>query len=362
MAEEVATGDESSAAEAPNEGTRLTIVTDAWHPQVNGVVRSIETTNRELAAMGVTVSMITPEHYRSVPMPTYREIRLSLARYRQVARAIEERRPDYIHIATEGPLGLWARRWCIRHNMPFSTSYHTRFPEYVAARVPIPIRWLYAYVRWFHNRGGACMVATESLRRELAERGMHNLRLWSRGIDTALFRPRPAEPEPFGLKRPIFMTVGRVALEKNLPAFLDLDLEGSKVVVGDGPALAELTAKYPDVLFTGVKFGEDLAAAYAQADVFVFPSKTDTFGNTILEALASGVPVAAYPVTGPVDIIPAESRAGVLRNDLREACIAALDCSRSAARSLAQTFSWRAATRQFLDNVMSARAVARRRK
>lgn len=339
---------------------RLTIVTDAWHPQVNGVVRTIENTNRELSRFGVEVSMITPERYRSVPMPTYPEIRLSLATYRQVGRAIEAERPDYLHIATEGPLGLMARAWAIRHAMPFSTSYHTRFPEYVAARFPVPIGWLYAFVRWFHSRSGACMVATESLRRELAGRGLTNLKLWSRGIDTALFHPHELEDEPFGLKRPVFMTVGRIAVEKNLPAFLDLDLPGSKVVVGDGPARAELQERYPDVLFTGVKFGADLAAAYAQADVFVFPSKTDTFGNTILEALASGVPVAAFPVTGPVDILPEDERAGALDEDLARACMRALDASREQARALAETYSWPAAAAQFLDNVKSARTRSRR--
>lgn len=340
---------------------RLTIVTDAWHPQVNGVVRSIENTNRELAAMGVEVSMLTPQPFPSIPMPTYPEIRLSLARYTQVARFIEDHKPDYMHIATEGPLGLWARRWCLRHGMPFSTSYHTRFPEYVAARAPIPVSWLYAYVRWFHNRGGACMVATESLRRELAEKGLNNLCLWSRGIDTTLFRPRPRQENPMNLPRPIFMTVGRVAVEKNLPAFLDLDLPGSKVVVGDGPARAELEAHYPHVHFTGVKTGEDLAETYAHADVFVFPSKTDTFGNTILEAMASGVPVAAFPVTGPVDIIPAESGAGALDDNLKNACLKALDCSREKARALAETFSWQSATTQFLDNVIEAKTQARRK-
>lgn len=353
---------EATATEPAPPGIRLTIVTDAWHPQVNGVVRSIEATNRELTAMGVTISMITPANYRSLPMPTYREIRLSLARYRQVARAIEEQGPDYIHIATEGPLGLWARRWCLKHGMPFSTSYHTRFPEYVAARLPIPIGWLYAYIRWFHNKGGACMVATESLRRELAAKGLEDLCLWSRGINTKLFHPRPRQETPFGLKRPLFVTIGRVAVEKNLTAFLDLDLPGSKLVVGDGPARAQLQATYPHVLFIGVKFGEELATAYAQADVFVFPSKTDTFGNTILEALASGIPVAAFPVTGPLDIIPPDSNAGVLDADLGTACLRALECSPTAARALAETYSWRAATLQFLDNVISARAIARRRK
>lgn len=345
-----------SAPDGPD-AIRLTVVTDAWHPQVNGVVRSIENTNRELAAMGVLVSMLTPEPYRSIPVPTYREIRLSLVGYGRIDREIRKQNPDFIHIATEGPLGLMARHWCVRNGMPFSTSYHTRFPEYVAARLPVPLHWLYAYIRWFHNRGGACMVATESLRRELAGKGLKNLKLWSRGIDTDLFRPATLEDRPFGLQRPIFMTVGRIAVEKNLREFLDLDLPGSKVVIGDGPARAELQAAYPDVLFTGVKLGAELASAYAQADVFVFPSKTDTFGNTILEALASGVPVAAHPVTGPADIIPDDSDAGALNEDLKLACLAALGCSRTAARSLARTFSWSAAARQFLDNVLSVRLV-----
>lgn len=363
IAQDLATDEDGTTTVDPvQSGIRLTIVTDAWHPQVNGVVRSIETTNRELATMGVAVSMITPARYPSIPMPTYQEIRLSLARYRQVARAIEEQRPDYIHIATEGPLGLWARRWCLKHGMPFSTSYHTRFPEYVAARLPIPIGWLYAYIRWFHNKGGACMVATESLRRELAAKGLDNLGIWSRGIDTQLFHPQPKEEAPFGLKRPVFITIGRIAVEKNLPAFLDLDLPGAKMVVGDGPAREELQTAYRDVLFTGAKFGEELASAYAQADVFVFPSRTDTFGNTILEALASGVPVAAFPVTGPLDIIPPDSAAGALDEDLVKACLRALECSPTAARALAETFSWQTATRQFLDNVVFARATARRRK
>ncbi|OLP44300.1 glycosyltransferase family 4 protein [Rhizobium oryziradicis] len=339
---------------------RLTIVTDAWHPQVNGVVRSIENTNAELAKMGVTVSMITPASFKSVPMPTYPEIRLSLTGPGRVAGVIKRSKPDLIHIATEGPLGLLARRWCVKNQVAFSTSYHTRFPEYVAARLPIPLSWLYAYVRWFHRAGGACMVATESLKRELNAKKIGNLRLWSRGIDTQLFHPQPQDEKPFGLPRPIFMTVGRIAVEKNLPAFLDLDLPGSKVVIGDGPDRAELSARYPDVLFTGVKHGADLASAYAQADVFVFPSKTDTFGNTILEALASGVPVAAYPVTGPIDIVT-NPGAGSLNDDLRTACLSALSCSREDARELAETFSWPMATKQFLDNVIEAKAQGKRR-
>jgi glycosyltransferase involved in cell wall biosynthesis len=343
---------EAAAAMAVPE--RLLIVTDAWHPQVNGVVRSIENTNRELSKLGVDVSMITPEGFASIPCPTYPEIRLSLAGYRRIAAIIEKVKPSYVHIATEGPLGLKARRWCLRNGMPFSTSYHTRFPEYVAARLPIPVRWLYAFVRWFHNAGAGCMVATPSLAQELKVKGIKNLMPWSRGIDSTLFRPQALEDNPFGLPRPIFMTVGRVALEKNLPAFLDLDLPGSKVVVGDGPARAELQKLYPEILFTGAKFGEELAAAYAQADVFVFPSRTDTFGNTIIEALASGVPVAAYPVTGPGDILGEYQTAGVVHEDLKRACIEALSCSREDARALALHYSWSAATGQFLENVRVA--------
>jgi glycosyltransferase involved in cell wall biosynthesis len=337
------------------------IVTDAWHPQVNGVVRSIENTNRELRSMGIKVSMLTPERFRSIPCPTYPEIRLSIASYKRVAAAIEATQPSYVHIATEGPLGLTARRWCIRNKVQFSTTYHTRFPEYVAARLPIPKSWLYAYIRWFHNAGFACMVATPSLAAELAAKGVRNLMQWSRGIDASLFRPQPLEDNAFGLPRPLYMTVGRVATEKNLPAFLDLDLPGSKVVVGGGPDLEELKRRYPDVLFTGPKFGEELARAYAQADVFVFPSITDTFGNTILEALASGVPVAAYPVTGPADILAGNPQAGAVDTDLREACIRAQCCSREEARALALTYSWKAATQQFIYNVRFANGKIRRR-
>jgi glycosyltransferase involved in cell wall biosynthesis len=238
--------------------------------------------------------------------------------------------------------------------MRFSTSYHTRFPEYVAARFPVPESWLYAFVRWFHNGGSACMVATPSLESELNARGVKNLKRWSRGIDSAQFFPREKIARPFGLPRPIYMTVGRVSVEKNLPEFLDLDLPGSKVVIGDGPARADLEGRYPNVLFTGVKTGRELADAYAQADVFVFPSKTDTFGNTILEALASGVPVAAFPVTGPIDILGGFPKAGALNDDLRTACLAALGCAPDAALSLSKSYSWETASRQFLNNVTSA--------
>ncbi len=338
-----------------NAPKRLTLISDAWHPQVNGVVRSIENTNHELEKMGITVTMITPDLFRSMPMPTYPEIRLALATYGQVARRIADSAPDYIHIATEGPLGFKARRYCLKHGMRFTTSYHTRFPEYVAARLPIPKAMLYGIVRRFHNSGNGCMVATDSLARELEERGIHKLMRWSRGIDNRLFHPREKSDPPFGgLKRPIFLTVARVAVEKNLPALLELDLPGSIVVVGDGPARKALEEKFPNAHFTGMLRDKALAEAYAEADVFVFTSKTDTFGNTIIEALSSGVPVAAFPVTGPSDILGGHDEAGALDHDLKAACLRALDCSPEKARELALTYTWEAAARQFRENMATA--------
>ncbi len=333
--------------------TRITVVTDAWHPQVNGVVRSIERTNAELIAMGAEVTMVTPDLFWTLPLPSYPEIRVAISTYRRVAREIERGQPSYVHIATEGPLGLKARKWCRRHGMPYTTSYHTRFPEYVAARLPVPESWLYALVRRFHNGGAGCMVATDTLAAELSARGFRNLMRWGRGIDADLFRPRPDEKPLFDLPRPIFINVGRVAVEKNLEAFLALDLPGSKVVVGDGPQRAGLEKRYPNVHFAGVMIGEELARAYASADVFVFPSRTDTFGNVLLEALASGLPVAAYPVMGPLDIL-GDSDAGILDEDLRAACLGALAIDPVAARELALSFSWRRAALQFLDNIRLA--------
>lgn len=333
--------------------TRITVVTDAWHPQVNGVVRSIERTNDELIAMGAEVTMVTPDLFRTLPLPSYPEIRVTISTYRRVAREIERGQPSYVHIATEGPLGLKARKWCRRHGMPYTTSYHTRFPEYVAARLPVPQSWLYALVRRFHNGGAGCMVATDTLAAELSARGFRNLMRWGRGIDADLFRPRPDEAGLFDLPRPIFINVGRVAVEKNLEAFLALDLPGSKVVVGDGPQRASLERRYPDVHFAGVMVGDELARAYASADVFVFPSRTDTFGNVLLEALASGLPVAAFPVMGPLDIL-GDSDAGILDEDLKAACLGALAIDRATARQLALSFSWRRAAKQFLDNVRLA--------
>ena len=333
--------------------TRILVVTDAWAPQVNGVVRSLENVVRLAPDLGVEIEMITPATFRTVPLPTYHEVRIALTRPGVIAARIEDVQPDYIHIATEGPLGICARIACLRSGRPFTTSYHTRFPEYLAARRIAPAAFTYMLMRHFHNAGAGVMVATASLERELAARGFKRLMRWSRGVDSELFRPRPSSI--LDLPRPIFLCCGRLAVEKNLAAFLSLDLPGSKVVVGDGPARSALEARFPQAHFTGALHGEKLAEAYASADVFVFPSLTDTFGIVLLEAMASGLPIAAFPVNGPVDVV-GESGAGVLDADLRKAALAALDIPREKARAHALTFSWDACARQFIDNVQSAHA------
>jgi glycosyltransferase involved in cell wall biosynthesis len=328
---------------------RVLIVTDAWAPQVNGVVRTLEITGRDLEALGHDVRYATPQGRFTLPMPSYPEIRLAVFPRKWLERAIDEFEPTAIHIATEGTLGLSARAICLKRKIPFSTSFHTRFPEYVKARVPfIPLSAVYAFLRWFHGPATAMMVATPSLMREMESHGFTNCRTWSRGVDTDVFRPMPGADMPY--PRPIWLSVGRVAVEKNLDAFLSLDLPGTKVVIGDGPAMASLKAKYPDAKFLGAKTGEDLVRHYAASDVFVFPSKTDTFGLVILEALAAGVPVAAYPVQGPMDVI-GEAPVGALNNDLKAACLAALKISREDARAFAMTRSWRSCTAQFLANL-----------
>lgn len=327
---------------------RILIVSDAWHPQVNGVVRTLSALKEQLSASGYEPVMITPEQFSSVPCPSYPEIRLALLPRRKMARTIESLQPCVVHIATEGPLGLTARRYCVGRGIPFTTAYHTKFPEYLAARTPIPARWTYSALRWFHRPSRAVMVATRTLEDELARNGFSNLRRWSRGVDTALFRPRAKDF--LGLPRPIALYVGRVAPEKNIEAFLGLAAPTSKVVVGDGPQMAELARKYPHALFVGLKEGEELARYYAAADVFVFPSLTDTFGLVLLEALACGVPVAAYPVAGPRDVLGAAS-VGCLHADLATAVREALKADPAACRAHAERYSWAASTAQFLDNV-----------
>jgi len=330
---------------------RILLATDAWEPQVNGVVRTLMRTVAECQAMGHEVEVVSPDQFKTVPLPTYPEIRLALGAYEPMQERFKAFEPEAIHISTEGPVGLAARRLCLEWKLPFTTSYHTRFPEYVAARLPVPSAAGYAYMRWFHNPSGRIMVATPSMRAELEAKGFRNISPWSRGVDTELFRPdRPPPPEIEGLARPIFLNVGRVAVEKNIEAFLDLDLPGTKVVVGDGPSREALAARFPEVVFTGGRFGEDLAAFFAAADVFVFPSLTDTFGLVILEAMACGTPVAAYPAPGPIDIIPG-SNAGSCGEDLAQACLACLDLDRAVVRAYAERFSWRASAEEFVRNL-----------
>lgn len=332
----------------------ILIVTDAWHPQINGVVRSIERTAEELVAIGTRVEFLTPQAFKTLPCPTYPEIRLSLTHRGIVRRKIREFDCEHLHIATEGPLGILAASVARKAGEPFTTSYHTRFPEYVSARLPVPLSWSYGWLRRFHNSGCGCMVATRSLENDLRARGFENLMRWSRGVDEDLFKPYEGSVLPKDLPRPVFMYIGRVSVEKNIKAFLDLKLSGSKVVVGDGPQLEALRREYPDTHFTGAKVGEDLARHYSDADVFVFPSLTDTFGNVMLEAMACGVPVAAYPVMGPIDVI-GETGAGVLSENLQEAAESALDIPRDHCRKIAMNYTWAASARQFLDNCIEAR-------
>lgn len=338
--------------------TSILIVTDAWTPQVNGVVRSLESVVGELTAMGVRVEILSPSEFPTIPCPSYPEIRLSLTHRPAVRKRILEHGCDHLHIATEGPLGLLAASAARGIGVPYTTSYHTRFPEYLAARWPLPLRWSYAWLRRFHNFGSGCMVATETLMEDLEGRGFRNLMRWSRGVDSDLFRPIGQSVLPDHLPRPIFLTIARVAIEKNIEAFLDLALPGTKVVIGDGPRLARLRRTYPDVVFTGQKQGAELAGLCASADVFVFPSRTDTFGLVLLEALSCGVPVAAYPVTGPRDIV-GDSGVGVLSEDLRQAALSALRIPRDRCREHALRFSWRLSAREFLKNALVAEAAHR---
>jgi glycosyltransferase involved in cell wall biosynthesis len=327
---------------------KVMLVTDAWEPQVNGVVRTLKSTSRELRAIGHQVDLVTPLEFKTLPCPTYPDIRLSLFPGKQLSRRIAAFDPDALHIATEGPLGSAARRFALRTGMPFTTAYHTRFPEYVHARVCIPLAWSYAWLRAFHRPSKGVMVPTPVVKSDLEAQGFTNVRLWSRGVDFDVFNPQPSTR--LASEPPIFLYVGRVAVEKNVEAFLELDLPGSKWVVGTGPALDRIREKFPQANYLGVLEREELARVYAAADVFVFPSKTDTFGLVLLEAMACGVPVAAYPVTGPRDVI-GDSKAGVLHEDLRTACLGALKLEREDALARARLFTWRAATEQFFGHL-----------
>jgi glycosyltransferase involved in cell wall biosynthesis len=331
---------------------RIMIVTDAWFPQTNGVVRTLAQTVEWLGRFGHEVRTLTPKDFRSIACPTYPEIRLSLFPYRNVARRIEEFSPQALHIATEGPLGLSARRFCLRSGRRFTTSYHTQFPQYLRARFPVPLKTSYGMLRRFHGAGTRCMVSTPSMRTELTEQGFKNLANWQRGVDTDIFRPKPKSF--LCLPRPIAAYVGRVAVEKNIDAFLKMPWAGSKIVIGDGPERARLEQQYPDARFTGYKFGEELSDHLAAADIMVFPSRTDTFGLVNLEAMACGVPVAAYPVTGPIDVIE-DGLTGALDEDLAKAAWRALKIDPKNCRERALKSGWDVSTRQFEGNLVPCR-------
>lgn len=326
----------------------ITIVTDAWEPQVNGVVRTLQSVRGELERMGDRVTVIAPDRFRSVPCPTYPEIRLAITGAAAVGRAIEAAAPDAVHIATEGPLGIAARRWCLRRGLPFTTAYHTQFPEYVAARTGMPVEWTWRWMRWFHSPSAAVLVSTATVKRSLQAHGIAHVRDWGRGVDLDRFRPEVAGSPLFeGLARPIQLFVGRVAVEKNIAAFLKTRQPGTRVIVGDGPARAALAQLHPDAVFLGALTGEALAGTYAAADVFVFPSRTDTFGLVMIEALACGTPVAAYPVAGPVDVL--HPGISCLDEDLEVAIAGALQRDRQACADYGRRFSWAASARQFRD-------------
>lgn len=333
---------------------RIMLVTDAWEPQVNGVVRTLSRVIEECQAMGHEFEIVSPaDGFKTVPLPTYSEIRLAIGAKREIQRRFEDFEPEAVHIATEGTLGLAAREICLRQKFPYTTSYHTRFPEYVSARFPVPTSWGYSFMRWFHKYSGKVMVATPSMREELEAHRFKNVVAWSRGVDTELFHPsrRSEDQGPYaGMEKPIFLNVGRVAVEKNIEAFVELDLPGTMVVVGDGPQREELEKKYPHVHFAGAKFGEELATYFANADVFVFPSLTDTFGLVILEAMATGTPVAGYPAPGPKDIIPG-SNAGAVDEDLKTATLACLELNRETCRTYAEGYSWTACAEAFVNNL-----------
>ncbi|QAU35451.1 glycosyltransferase family 1 protein [Janthinobacterium sp. 17J80-10] len=330
---------------------RIVIATDAWAPQVNGVVNTLMATRERLQRLGHEVMVLSAEGFRTFSCPTYPEIRLAYRPNRKAAAAIEAFAPDCIHIATEGPIGLAARAYCLRNGLRFTTSYHTRFPEYIRARFMLPLRLSYRWLRWFHEPASAVMVATPAVMRGLAERGFDNLVLWGRGVDTERFKP--ALRDHAGIPRPLYLYVGRLAVEKNIEAFLNMELPGSKWVIGDGPQREKLEQRYPAARFLGARTNDKLTPYYNCADVLVFPSTTDTFGLVMLEAMACGVPVAAYPVPGPIDVVE-QGITGVLDNDLQRACFEAMSLPREQVRQHALKYSWEASTQQFLRNLRPA--------
>ena len=326
---------------------KICVVSDAWFPQTNGVVRTLDTSIKIIESLGHEVLVIHPGLFPSFTYPPYPDIRIPIHTWGMLKR-IRKFCPDAIHIATEGRLGLKVRNWCVRNGRPFTTSYHTKFPEYLEDHFGIPSKWTYAYLKWFHGKASRTMANTPSLKSDLEGRGFKNLVLWGRGVDLSLFRPRK---KTLNFPSPVWVNVGRVSSEKNIEEFLKLDLPGTKVVVGDGPQRKELEAKYPEVKFLGMKKGEDLAQAYNEGDVFVFPSKTDTFGLVMLEAMACGLPIAAYPVTGPIDVVK-DGETGFLRNDLKDACLSALSLDSNHVAESAQEFTWGKCTADFVNNLV----------
>lgn len=330
----------------------IAIITDAWYPQVNGVVRTLSTTCDMLRRWGHQVTVISPEQYHSFPAPTYPEIRLAVTAPGSVGRQLAKIKPEAVHIATEGPLGFAARRYCLKRGVPFTTAYHTQFPDYLSRRTGLPASVFWPYIRWFHGPAQRIMVATESIRQQLRDQGLTSLSHWSRGVDLACFSPAAPRPSEYAdIKGPILLYVGRIAVEKNIEAFLACDYPGTKVVVGDGPARAALQAKFPEARFMGKRSGVDLAGFYAGADVFVFPSRTDTFGLVMIEALACGTPVAAFPVAGPLDIVT--DSVGALSEDLNRAIDAARYSDRAECAAYGTRYSWEAATQQFLSGLVA---------
>jgi glycosyltransferase involved in cell wall biosynthesis len=339
---------------------KIVIATDAWHPQVNGVVRSLVSTVEALRRRGHEVIVIEPSRFLTVPCPTYPEIRLAVACQRSVRKIFDEAQADNVHISTEGPIGWAARNWCVKRGRPYTTAFHTRFPDYVSVRTGIPADWIWKVMRLFHGKAHRTFAATQTLADELQARGITRTHIWPRGVDLDQFSPSaPPHEAMIDLPRPILLNVGRVAVEKNIEAFLDLDVPGSKVVVGGGPAFDKLKAQYPGALFLGPKHGAELASTYASADVFVFPSRTDTFGLVNIEALACGLPIAAYPVPGPLDIVGENGRGtnggkrriGALDEDLGRAIGRALKADRGAAIAEAERYGWDRCTDRFLDGL-----------
>lgn len=335
---------------------KIALITDAWQPQVNGVVTTLVELVRALGAAGHEVHVIHPGQFRTRPCPGYAGIDLAVRPARQMAQQLDALQPQAVHIATEGPLGWAARAHCRKRGWRFTTAFHTKFPEILYAALKVPLSWGYALFRHFHKPSAGVMVPTHGVLRMLEKRGFRNLRTWTHGVDTTLFQmhEQPQVYEPMGvLPRPVALFVGRVSYEKNIEAFLQLDFPGTKVVCGVGPLEAQLRERFPGVRWLGLLPRDELARVYAAADLFVFPSRSETFGLVMLEAMATGTPVAAYPVDGPLEVLgQPDCLGGALNEDLQQACFATLAVPRHEARTRALQFSWAEATRLFTSHLV----------